>query len=113
MISSYNSVSGDAILELPMRQAEFHEPVPVWHSEDGLRTYGLHPVPWATLHGPLFGRITSGLSEEDLRAMVVELGEAGVVIVEDDRIPTLRRHGPRRPLVEFPLKHYVAGGEGK
>ena len=40
-------------------------------------------VPWDTLHGPFFGRLTSGLPEEDIRDMVVELGQAGEVFVDD------------------------------
>ena len=49
---------------------------------DRLRTYGIHPIPWSTLHGPLFTLVADNLPEQECRSLIKELGEAGVLVVD-------------------------------
>ena len=48
---------------------------------DHLRTYGIHPVPWSTLHGPIFEHVIDELDEVSGRRLIKELAEAGFVVV--------------------------------
>lgn len=52
-----------------------------------LRTWGLFPVPWAALFGPLFEtNVADALEDEARRALVKELGEAGLVVIDEGKI---------------------------
>jgi len=52
-----------------------------------LRTWGLFPVPWPTLFGPLFEvDVADALEDEARRALVKELGEAGLVVIDQGNI---------------------------